>query len=183
MASASSFDQGVVELPGVKLAYEAAGQGASVVLLHGGLLDKRMWDRQFAFLDQTLGGIRYDMPSAGQSETAPRLRRTAITRTFAALRALRIKRASLVGHSNNAVALDSTIACLEMVERLVLVSPGLRGYQFRDPWVESRFAAMMRSLSDGDLDGVVEVFLTMWEDGPFREPGTVGRVDRIVRAR
>ena len=40
---------GFVDLPGVRLTYDMAGLGGPVVFLHGGLLDRRMWDDQFSF--------------------------------------------------------------------------------------------------------------------------------------
>ena len=62
---------------------------------------------------------------------------------FRLLEALGIQQASLVGFSNHAAALDFTIAYPELVKKLVLVSPGLRGYEFRDPWVGAKFTAMV----------------------------------------
>jgi len=64
------------------------------------------------------------------------------------------------------------------VERLVLVSPGLRGYEFRDPWVGNEFALMVEALRRGDLGGSVEVFLTMWVDGPYRKQAEVSPLVR-----
>jgi len=60
-----------VDLPGVRLAYDIAGRGAPVVFLHGGLLDRNMWDDQFSFFAQRCQAIRYYLRSAGQSETTP----------------------------------------------------------------------------------------------------------------
>jgi pimeloyl-ACP methyl ester carboxylesterase len=82
--------------------------------------------------------------------------------------------------SNYAVALDFAIAHPTLVEKLVLVSPGLRGYEFRDPWIGTRFTAMTQALTKADLAGAVEVFLCMWVDGPHRKPT---EVDAAVRER
>jgi pimeloyl-ACP methyl ester carboxylesterase len=60
---------GFVDLPGVRLAYDRAGQGDAVIFLHGGLLDRRMWDDQFSYFARHYQAIRYDMRSAGRSET------------------------------------------------------------------------------------------------------------------
>ena len=35
-----------IDIPGVRIAYEMAGQGSPLILLHGSLLDRRMWDGQ-----------------------------------------------------------------------------------------------------------------------------------------
>jgi 3-oxoadipate enol-lactonase len=168
-----------VDIPGVRIAYESAGQGSSLVFLHGGLLDKRMWDGEFQFFAKTHRAVRYDMRGAGRSDTTP------TTEPFThhedlrkLLKALKIERVSLIGLSNYAVALDFTIAYPELVDKLVLVSPGLRGYDFHDPWVGTRFAAMMQALGKRDVNEAVEVFLTMWVDGPYRKPEEVNPLVR-----
>ena len=135
------------DVPGVRLAYDRSGLGAPVIFLHGGLLDRRQWDGQFEFFGRKYCAIRYDMRSPGQSETPPSTEPfTHHEDLFHFLKVLKIQQVSLVGLSNYAVALDFTIAYPKLVEKLVLVSPGLRGYEFHDPWLGTKFAAMMQSL-------------------------------------
>jgi pimeloyl-ACP methyl ester carboxylesterase len=163
-----------VAIPGVRLAYDSAGQGAAVVFLNGGLLDWRQWGGQFTFFARSYRTIRYDMRSSGDSETTPSSDPfTHHEDLLRLLQALKIERASLVGLSNYAIALDFAIAYPAMVEKMVLVSPGLRGYEYRDPWVGAGFGAMMAALGQQDLGGAVEIFLTMWVDGPNRKPADV----------
>jgi pimeloyl-ACP methyl ester carboxylesterase len=158
-----------VDLPGVRLAYDDGGSGPAVVFLHGGLLDRRQWDDQFSYFAKDYRVIRYDMRSSGESETdasaEPFCHHEDLYRM---LEILGLKRASLVGLSNHSVALDFTIAYPEIVEKLVLVSPGLRGYTFGDTWVAEHSAAMLAALGRKDLAGAVDVFLSMWVDGPHR---------------
>ncbi len=71
MSDVKGVKNGFVELQGVRLYYEIAGEGEPVVFLHGGFLDRRMWDEQFQFFAQHYQAIRYDMRYAGMSETAP----------------------------------------------------------------------------------------------------------------
>ncbi len=40
-------DEGRVRVNGAELYYEVAGEGQPLVLLHDGLLDRRLWDDQF----------------------------------------------------------------------------------------------------------------------------------------
>jgi pimeloyl-ACP methyl ester carboxylesterase len=167
------------DIPGGTIAFDSAGQGPALVFLHGGLLDRRMWDGQLDFFSGTHLAIRYDMRGAGQSDTTPTAEPFAHHEDLRELlTALRTDHVSLIGHSNYAVALDFTIAYPELVEKLILVSPGLRGYDFRDPWVGSRFAAMMQALTKRELNEAVEVFLTMWVDGPYRKPDEVNPLVR-----
>ena len=169
-----STRQGFVDLPGVRLAYDIAGRGAPVVFLHGGLLDRSMWDDQFSFFAQRYQAIRYDMRSSGQSETTPSTETyTHHGDLYAFLQALEVPQVSLVGLSNYAIALEFAIAYPELVQKLVLVSPGLRGYEYRDPWIGMQFTGLLRALEQKDLAGAAEAFLTMWVDGPCRTPEQV----------
>lgn len=179
MSDTITTRHGFVDLPGVRIAYDIAGYGAPLVFLHGGLLDRRLWDGQFSFFARHHQVVRYDMRSCGQSETIPSTEPyTHHADLYRLLEALQIPRVALVGLSNHAIALDFAIAYPELVEKLVLVSPGLRGYEFRDPWIGNRFAAMIRALEQRDLTGAVEVFLSMWVDGPSRTPA---QIDPAVR--
>src|SRR5215831_16668239 len=100
-----------VDLPGVRLAYDRAGHGDAVIFLHGGLLDRRMWDDQFSYFARHYQAIRYDMRGAGRSETTPSVEPfTHHDDLYYFLQALRLQQVSLVGLSNYAVALDFAIA-------------------------------------------------------------------------
>lgn len=177
MTTSIPLTQRFVDLPGVRLAYDSAGQGdagEAIVFLHGGLLDRQVWDAQFTFFAQYHHVLRYDLRSAGQSETSPTTEPyTHYADLQGFLQARHIDRVTLVGHSNYGIALEFALAYPALVHKLVIVSPGLRGYEFRDPWVGERFAAMGQALSRRDVAGAVEVFLTMWVDGPNRKPHEV----------
>ena len=94
----TSVDTGRVAVPGSSLFYEAAGEGAPIILLHGGNLDRRMWDAEFDFLKQQYRVIRYDARGYGRSGR--------IDTTFAAhedllalMDSLALPRATLIGLS------------------------------------------------------------------------------------
>ena len=181
MSGEQFLSQGFIDLPGVQLAYDVAGHGSAVVLLHGGFLDRRMWDEQFSFFAHDYLTVRYDMRGAGWSETSPSAEPyTHHEDLHGLLQALQIAQVSLIGLSNYGIALDFAIAYPQLVRKLVLVSPGLRGYDFRDPWIGIRFSSMLEALQQRDLARAVEVFLTMWVDGPYRTPS---QVDPAVRER
>src|SRR5215472_10480646 len=69
MENAADTETSFVAIPGVRLAYDSAGQGAAVVFLNGGLLDRRQWDGQFTFFSRNYRTIRYDLRASGDSET------------------------------------------------------------------------------------------------------------------
>ncbi|MBC7788355.1 MAG: alpha/beta hydrolase [Anaerolineae bacterium] len=126
--ASASVSQGIAAVNGTTLWYEAAGQGAPVVLLHGGNLDHRMWDDQFARFAQSHRVVRYDARGFGRSGRADKPF-AAHEDLFALLHHLGISRASLVGLSlGGRIAVDFTLAHPEMVDRLVLAGPGLSGW-------------------------------------------------------
>jgi len=57
----------VLALPGARLAYQVAGDGPAVVLVHGFGLDLRMWDPQADHLAARFRVVRYDCRGFGAS--------------------------------------------------------------------------------------------------------------------
>lgn len=154
------MSQGIAAVNGTTLWYEAAGQGSPVVLLHGGNLDRRIWDDQFARLARSHRVVRYDARGFGRSGRADRPF-AAHDDLLALLRHLGVARASLVGLSlGGRIAVDFALAHPEMVDRLVLAGPGLSGWTWaRDSpdtlWVRDARAALAR----GDTVGVALAWL------------------------
>ncbi|MEF3115396.1 alpha/beta fold hydrolase [Streptomyces chrestomyceticus] len=163
-----------------ELFYEAAGVGTegdpSVVLLHGGMLDQRMWDEQFTWLARSgLRTVRYDARGHGLSSTVDGdYANHEDLRTL--LDHLGIARAILVGLSHGArIALDMALAHPDRVFALALASPGVSGRAFTDPFILEHIKEQVAALTDEE-DGTeryIEHFLRMWVDGPHRAPDAV----------
>jgi pimeloyl-ACP methyl ester carboxylesterase len=60
-----------VEVGGLRVAYRRAGQGAPLVLLHGGLADSREWRRQLEGLADEFTVVAWDAPGCGGSADPP----------------------------------------------------------------------------------------------------------------
>ena len=60
-----------VEVGGLRVAYRRAGQGAPLVLLHGGLADSREWRRQLEGLADECTVVAWDAPGCGGSSDPP----------------------------------------------------------------------------------------------------------------
>src|ERR1044072_506255 len=58
---------GFAEVNGTRLYYEALGRGPAVVLVHGGLVDSRLWDDQMRPLAEHFRVVRYDLRGFGKS--------------------------------------------------------------------------------------------------------------------
>ena len=126
-ARAAGRAEGFAEVNGTRLFYEARGAGPAVVLIHGGLVDSRLWGAQMGPLSRRFRVVRYDLRGFGRSAAAPE--------PFSHLEDLRalldflgVERATLVGLSlGGIIAADFALEHPARVERLVLVGPGLRG--------------------------------------------------------
>jgi pimeloyl-ACP methyl ester carboxylesterase len=61
----------VVRANGLEIAYERVGDGPPLVLVHGALVDSRMWRPQLAALSDEFTVVAWDEPGAGRSSDVP----------------------------------------------------------------------------------------------------------------
>lgn len=121
------------------LHYEVQGKGEAVVLIHNAMADLRDWEFIAPQLAQTYQVITFDGRCAGQS---PPLLKPAhyVEDLRQLLDHLNLDRVILVGHSiGGQIATDFALAYPDRVTRLVLVAPGLSGFQF-SPDVQQWYA-------------------------------------------
>jgi pimeloyl-ACP methyl ester carboxylesterase len=166
---------------GTDLHHEETGGGAdTVLLLHGGTLDLRMWDEQVPFLASRRRVIRFDARGHGRSPTGTEPFRQCddVARL---LGALGVRRAHLVGLSmGGSAAIDTALEYPELVRSLVVMGSGTGAPTFEDPWMLDVMRRMASAQERADAAGWVEEFLLMGVVGPYREPAEVdaGVLDR-----
>jgi pimeloyl-ACP methyl ester carboxylesterase len=144
VAQGGKAASGFAEVNGTRLFYEAAGKGPAVVLIHGGLVDSRLWDDQFREFSKRYRVVRYDLRGFGRSASPAAGQRFSHLEDLRALLGfLKVERATLVGLSlGGIVAADFALEYPQTVERLVLVGAGLRGAQIQP---DERLIAIYRS--------------------------------------
>src|SRR5881628_1352773 len=153
-------DTGFVPVPGGRLYYESFGSGPTVVLLHGGNLDRRMWDEQVTVLAPHFRVIRYDARGFGRSGPADTAFQ-AHADLYALLRRLAVRRASLVGLSlGGRIAVDFTLDHPEMVYKLVLAGSGLSGWRDWSAEDSTWLIAARQAARSGDSVGMAMAWLT-----------------------
>jgi 3-oxoadipate enol-lactonase len=103
---------------------ESVGEGPTIVLIHGGLVDRRLWDNQVAALAGDHQVIRYDLRGLGRSSVPE-------------------------GPFSHLDDLDRLLDALAV--GLVLAAPGLRGYEWApNPAIEAAYLL----LSDDPRRGI-----------------------------
>ena len=121
-------ESGSFETNGTQLYYEVMGEGHPLVLIHGGYMDLRMWDDQFAVFAERYRVIRYDVRGFGKSEL-PQVPYADREDLRALLTALGVEKTYLLGLSlGGEIALDFTLDYPDMVDALILVGSPIPGY-------------------------------------------------------
>ena len=185
MTETKDLQRGFADVNGTRLYYEVAGTGHPLLLIHGGLVDRRLWDDQFDVFAQHYKVIRFDVRSFGNSapitaETPPYSLEEDI---YSLLKFLGIEKTYVLGLSmGGAIAINFTLMYPEMVDALIPVAMGLSGFE---PAEEDRAseAEVDEAIRSGNVARAVELTLRMWTDGPMRTPEQVNpSVREKVRA-
>jgi 3-oxoadipate enol-lactonase len=115
---------------GGELVYEEGGRGQPVVLLHEGIADRRMWNREFPSLARDHHVVRYDLRGFGGSTPATSAY-SAVSDLVALLDHLHLERPVIVGPSvGGRIALDLALAHPEKAGGLLLIAPGYSGMDY-----------------------------------------------------
>jgi 3-oxoadipate enol-lactonase len=184
MSESRQPTRGFAEVNGAKLYYEVTGTGHPLALLHEGVADSRMYDDQFNAFAQYYRVVRFDIRGFGQSDLPPGDEPVALHEDLYALLAfLGIEKTYLLGMSiGGAIALDFTLAHPDMVDALILVAPGVSGYDMTS--FEAEYKAIGEEIEEavkrGEYERASELETRIWVDGPQRTPH---QVDPVVRQR
>jgi pimeloyl-ACP methyl ester carboxylesterase len=155
------------------LAFEVAGSGEPIVLVHAGVADRRMWDPQCPGFARDHRAVRYDIRGYGESlpPSGPWSHHADL---LGLLDELGLGRAHLVGASIGAgICVEAALAQPSAVRSLVLASPGGALYGGPPDDLRSIWHDEVEALDRGDVDAAVEVNLRAWVDGPSRAPDAV----------
>ena len=162
---------GIAEVNGARIAYDVAGSGPAVLLLHAGIGDRRMWNAQVPAFAEHFTVIRFDARGFGETRK-PDAPFAPYADAIALLDHFGISRAHFVGVSmGSQTAIEAAIAEPERVSALVAVAARTGtpvSSALRAGWdrVNELYEA-------GDIAGAVEYELRMWVDGPDRGPDAV----------
>ena len=157
----------IVNLQGADIAYDEAGSGHPLLLVHAGIANRHMWDPVWDALAARFRVIRPDLRGFGESiaATEPFTNWHDLARLIRELDAVP---AHVIGVSmGGGASLDLALAEPYKVERLVLVAPGLAGWEWADS-LKADWEAEEAAWQRGDLDEVAWANVRTWVDGPLR---------------
>jgi 3-oxoadipate enol-lactonase len=176
--SGQSVKSGYIKAKSLSIYYEITGKGSPVFLLHAGLQDHRMWDKQVSSLAKKLQVITIDLPSHGKT--------SGWDTTFhmgdvlkAVMDSLNIPKASFVGLSFDGVcATEMALKYPERVSKIVLTAPGLLGWDkvFKmDDVSKSLLDSLDAAFKSSDTLRQATEFTRVWCIGPFRKANDVNK--------
>ena len=157
------------------------GSGPTVVLLHAGVADLRMWDAQVALLvDHGFRTVRCDLRGFGETGLEPGSSYSDAEDVLALLDHLGVRDFALVGASAGGhVALQVATAAAPRVTRLVLLAPAAEvaepDERLRALWEEEG-----RLVDAGDLDAATALNVRAWV-GPDADDAARDLVARMQR--
>lgn len=165
--SSGKYVTGFVDIGNCQISYEMKGEGIPLIMIHGGALDKRMWDGQFDEFAKHFRVIRYDARKHGMTKSEPD--------TFShhedlnlLMDKLEIKKAVIMGLSMGGyITIDFALAYPEKVLAIIPVASGLTGYQFVDKQTKE-LPEKWSKIST--VEEAVDLIMEMWTDGPHRKP-------------
>lgn len=180
MATKLDVTIGYADVNDGRLYFESAGDGDSIVFVHAGIADSRMWNPQYPDFATDHLVTRYDMRGYGESS----LQQGEFCHArdlYALLSLLGIKHTVLVGCSmGGSTCMDFAMSYSHMVRGLVMVcsdppgfAPDREKYPPPPAWNEA-----VAAFEAGDLERTSEKEVEVWVDGPNR---TSDQVDPAVR--
>jgi pimeloyl-ACP methyl ester carboxylesterase len=165
---------GFAAVAGAQLAYSSAGEGNTVVFVHAGIADRRMWAPQIPAFAARYRVLTYDMRGFGESEMVDEPF-SARTDLLGLLDALAVDRAHIVGCSmGGSMALEFAAEHADRIISLVLVNSGAPGFEPEEGYFEPpQYEAAVAALEAGDFERAADLEVEMWVDGPYRSPNQV----------
>jgi len=165
---------GFVPVADSKLYYESTGKGEAIVLLHGGYMDRRMWDEQVKVFSKNYRVITCDLRGHGSTidGDSSYLMYEAIRILLDSLHETKV---NLAGLSLGAmIATDFAIAYPQYIKKLLLITPGLNKLDtvFAEDSSITHYSNLLREavIEKKDTAMAAEYFIRCWFDGPGRSP-------------
>lgn len=153
--------QGYFKTKGASIYYETKGTGSSLLFLHAGIADCRMWEREFYAMAEHFQVIRFDLPGFGFSEfTGGSFSYTGIISGL--LDHLNIDKVHVLAASyGGKIAIDFVLTNQKRCLSLALLSPAISGWE-GSQYLQEYGEEEGRLLEAGEFAAVSELNYNMW---------------------
>ncbi|MFA5403710.1 MAG: alpha/beta fold hydrolase [Ignavibacteria bacterium] len=169
---------GYIDIGKAKIYYEEKGEGVPLIMIHGGFINRKMWDDQFDYFSKDYRVIRYDVRNHGLT-TSDLDVYTNYDDLNNIMEKLKIDKAVIMGLSmGGMITIDFAIAHPEKVIAIIPVSTGLSGFDKKDKDWQNFEKNVNRAFEKEDNELATEYMLRSWTDGPKRTPE---QMDKILR--
>lgn len=150
---------GIAEVNRTKLYYEMMGEGQAIVLIHGGLLDSRMWDGQFQKFAADYRVVRYDIRGYGKSVLS-KGKYSHVKDLHSLLKYLEIDKAHVIGLSlGGTIAIDLALEYPDQVASLILAATAPVGFGSYDDELTKQTLLIYETARNKRSDEAVEMWL------------------------
>jgi pimeloyl-ACP methyl ester carboxylesterase len=166
MSKSAQRATGFAGANGTQIYYEMLGAGHPFVLIHGGYMDRRMWDDQFHAFAEHYRVIRYDVRGFGKSEL-PQVPYADRQDLYELLKVLGVEKTYLLGLSlGGIIAIDFTLEHPTMVDALILVGSPVAGFPRELLYTEeqleqqrSRWSAFEKARQERNIPALVDALM------------------------
>jgi 3-oxoadipate enol-lactonase len=170
---------GFATIGNARIYFEMSGAGKPLLLLHSGIADHRMWAGQRREFSRHFQVIMPDFRGYGKS-SAPDEPFRHYEDIHRLIQHLGFTSVNIAGCSlGGKVAIEMAIAYPGMVSRLILIAPGMPGYEYRDEETLAKDAILERLIASGRREEVADMLVDIWVVGLKRDRE---RVDSAARA-
>jgi pimeloyl-ACP methyl ester carboxylesterase len=180
MTTTTTSRSGTITVPGGSLAYDVAGDGPPLVLVHAGITDRRMWDDVWDDLAADHTVIRYDTRGYGDTRILDATPYSNRADLIAVLDELGLDRAAVCGVSRSGtIVIDTAVEFPDRIGALIPVAAGLGGFEVPvTPEEEAAFTELEKLEQARDWEPLVEGEMRVWVDGLTGTPDRVPEVRR-----
>ena len=163
-----------------KIYFEISGTGTPLLLLHSGIADHRMWAVQCSEFSRHFQVIMPDFRGYGKSP-APNESFRHYEDIHGLIQHLGFTSVSIAGCSlGGKVAIETAIAYPGMVSRLILIAPGMHGYEYRDKETLAKDEILEGLIASGRREEVADMLVDIWVVGLKRDRKTVDSAARAL---